>query len=157
MSSPDQRAFEADVEKASFRVGQADGRWRLVAISWPFAQIAVTASDLREFVFRFDLTGYPQCPPTGGPWDPDKNSVLEFNLWPRNHGGRVAAVFRTDWKGGTALYLPCDRVSLVGHENWRVEQPSKIWRPDEGIIQYLELVHELLNSRDYAPHPRPEA
>jgi hypothetical protein len=27
--------------------------------------------------------------------------------------------------------------------------PSKIWRPSDGIVQYLELVHELLHCRDY--------
>ena len=79
------------------------------------------------------------------------NEVLSFDLWPRGQGGRVSAVFRTDWKNGTALYLPCDRESRVGHDNWHHEMPSKIWCPDDGIIQYLELIHELLQSRDYAP------
>ena len=58
-------------------------------------------------------------------------------------------MFRPDWKGGTALYLPCDRESIAGHDNWRHEMPSKIWRPSAGIVQYLELVHELLNCADY--------
>ena len=58
-------------------------------------------------------------------------------------------MFRPDWKGGTALYLPCDRESIAGHDNWRHELPSKIWRPAAGINQYLELVHELLNCADY--------
>ena len=61
----------------------------------------------------------------------------------------MSSVFRSDWKGGIALYLPCDRVSIQGHDNWRTEMPSKIWRPTDGIVQYLELVYELLHSRDY--------
>ena len=69
----------------------------------------------------------------------------------------MSAVFRTDWKNGTALYLPCDRESFVGHDNWRHEMPSKIWRPGDGIVQYLELVHELLQSRDYAAPVRAAA
>jgi len=60
-------------------------------------------------------------------------------------------------KNGTVLYLPCDRESLVGHDNWRREMPSKIWRPADGLVQYLELVHELLQSRDYAPPLRSAA
>jgi hypothetical protein len=47
--------------------------------------------------------------------------------------------------------LPCDRESITGHDNWRHELPSKIWRPAAGISQYLELVHELLNCADYCP------
>ena len=57
----------------------------------------------------------------------------------------------------TEAYLPCDRESFVGHENWRHEMPSKIWRPAAGVVQYLELVHELLHSRDYTPPLRAAA
>jgi hypothetical protein len=147
---PDQRAFEADVAKATFRLGQAEGRWRLLSVAWPYVFIAVIAKDGREYVLRLNCTGYPQSPPTGGPWDMTTNQILAFDLWPRGQGGRVSAVFRTDWKNGTALYLPCDRESFVGHDSWRTEMPSKIWRPADGIVQYLELVHELLQSRDYS-------
>lgn len=151
MIGPDQRAFEADVAKAAFRLGQTEGRWRLISLAWPFVFFAVAAKDGREYVLRLNCAGYPQAAPTGGPWDMKTGTVLAFDLWPRGRGGRVSAVFRTDWKSGTALYLPCDRGSLAGHDNWRSEMPSKIWRPADGIVQYLELVHELLQSRDYAP------
>lgn len=151
MNGPDQRAFEADVAKARFRLGASDGRWRLVEIRWPHAFIGVVAKDGREFVLRLNCAGYPQAPPTGGPWDLLRDAILAFDTWPQGRGGRVSAVFRTDWKGGTALYLPCDRESLAGHDAWRNQLPSKIWRPTDGVVQYLELVHELLHSRDYAP------
>lgn len=143
--------------KAAFHLGQAERRWRLISVGWPFAFIGVTAKDGREYVLRLNCAGYPQAAPTGGLWDLARNSILAFDLWPRGRGGRVSAVFRTDWKNGTALYLPCDRESFVGHDNWRTEMPSKIWRPANGIIQYLELVNELLHGRDYAPPLRAAA
>lgn len=148
--SPDERAFNADLSKAAFRLGQLEGRWRLESVTWPFAIIRVSAKDGRDYALRFDCTGYPETPPTAGPWDVARNAVLAFDLWPRSQGGRVGSVFRTNWKNGTALYLPCDRESMVGHDNWRTEMPSKIWRPADGIVQYLELVHELLHCRDYS-------
>jgi hypothetical protein len=151
VTPPDKRSFEADVTKARFRLAQAENRWRLLSIDWPRVFVGVTAKDGREFVLRFDCTGYPQSPPTAAPWDMTRNMSLPFDQWPRSHGGRVGAVFRTDWKNGSALYLPCDRESIVGHDNWRTEMPSKIWHPSEGIVQYLELVHELLNCGDYGP------
>ena len=151
MTAPDERAFRADVAKATFRLGQAEGRWRLLSIEWPFALIGATAKGGREWVLRFNCTGYPQSPPTGGPWDPARNAILAFDQWPRSRGGRVGSVFRTNWKAGSALYLPCDRASVIGHDNWRTETPSKIWRPSQGITQYLELVYELLHCRDYVP------
>ncbi|MBS0641741.1 MAG: hypothetical protein JSS43_17905 [Proteobacteria bacterium] len=149
MSTPDERAVRADIMKPAFRLHQAEGRWRLIEICWPFILVAVAASDGLEYPLRLNCAGYPQVPPTGGPWDMSKSTVLPFNRWPRSKGGRVGSVFRTDWKEGTALYLPCDRESIVGHDNWRTELPSKIWRPNAGINQYLELVHELLNCPDY--------
>ena len=150
MNSPDQRAFEADVVKAAFRLGAVEDRWRLIETMWPHAFIGVVAKDGHEYVLRLNCAGYPQAPPTGGPWDTVENKILAFDRWPRGYGGRVSAVFRADWKGGTALYLPCDREGIAAHDNWRNEMPSKIWRPADGIVQYLELVHELLHCRDYA-------
>lgn len=150
MSQPDERAFRADIGKPAFRLAEVEGRWRLATIAWPFVQIAVTAADGQAYLLRLNCAGYPQQPPTGGPWDVTRNAVLAASRWPRSKGGRVGTVFRPDWKGGTALYLPCDRESITGHEQWRNELPSKIWRPAEGINQYLELVHELLNCPDYS-------
>jgi hypothetical protein len=149
--APDEKALHADVAKAAFRVGAAEGRWRLGSIVWPFVEVGVTARDGHEFVLRFRCDGFPQSAPTAQPWDPGHVQPLAHGLWPRSHGGRLGAVFRTDWKNGSALYLPCDRESIVGHDAWRSQMPSKIWRPADGLVQYLELVHELLNSRDYAP------
>lgn len=149
MISPDQRAFETDVAKAAFRLGELEGRWRFIQMAWPYVFISVTAKDGIEYILRLNCEGYPQLPPTGGPWDLGENKILAFEHWPRSKGGRVAAVFRTNWKNGSALYLPCDRSSIEGHPNWRNEMPSKIWRPVDGIVQYLELVHELLNCTDY--------
>jgi hypothetical protein len=151
MTAPDERAFQADVAKAAFRLGEREGRWRLVNISWPYALIGVTANDDREYILRFNGEGYPQSPPTAGPWDVERNTILAFENWPRSRGGRVASVFRTNWKAGSALYLPCDRESIRGHDNWVNEMPSKIWEAARGIVLYLELVHELLNSADYVP------
>lgn len=148
---PDERALRADLEKPGFRLGALEKRWRLLSVSWPLVLIALPARDGLEYVLRFNCSGYPQNPPTAGLWDTSRNAVLPANEWPRSAGGRVGSVFRLDWKNGTALYLPCDRESITGHDNWRTEMPSKIWNPKLGIVQYLELTHELLNCSDYQP------
>jgi len=157
VTAPDARAFEADLAKARFRLGQAEGRWRLLGVMWPLSLIGVTAKDGREYTLRFNCAGYPNTPPTAGPWDVIRDASLAFDQWPRSQGGRVSAVFNTSWKNGSALYLPCDREAIAGHDNWRTEMPSKIWNSTVGIVHYLELIHELLNCRDYAPPLRPSA
>jgi len=60
----------------------------------------------------------------------------------------VSQVFNPNWKGGTCLYLPCDRQSIAGHPHWLVEYPWLIWKPARGIVQYLEAVHEVLQSNE---------
>lgn len=146
--APDEMALRADLESGRFLAGEARKRWWLVSVDWPVVQIAVAARDGFEYVLRFDCSGYPQNPPTARPWDMNKNAPLDVGSWPKG-GGRITAVFRNDWKSGTALYLPCDRTAIDGHDNWRTEHPSKIWNPSRGITQYLEIVHELLQSKDY--------
>jgi hypothetical protein len=149
MSTPDGRAFKTDLERAPFVLGVAEGRWDLITVNEVTAVITVTAKDGRAYALRFDVAGYPQSPPTARLWDAVANAPLALTRWPRNRGGRLGAVFRPDWKGGTALYLPCDRGAFEGHENWRTQMPAKIWRPAVGIVHYLEQVHELLHCHDY--------
>jgi hypothetical protein len=156
-AGPDERALRADLAKPAFRLAQSEGRFRLLDIAWPAVLLGVVASDGQEYVLRFDCTGYPTGAPTARPWDAERNAPLAFDRWPGSKGGRVKAVFRTKWKDGTALYLPCDRVSREGHDNWRQETPTMIWRPERGILQYLEIVHELLNCGDYQPPARTAA
>lgn len=146
--SPDEKALHADLDSGRFLAGEARKRWRLVRVEWPAAQIGITAKDRHEFVLRFDCSGYPQAPPTARLWDAEKNAPLEVASWPKG-GGRIAAVFNPNWKSGVALYLPCDRTAIEGHDHWRHEHPSKIWNSAKGITQYVEIVHELLQSRDY--------
>ncbi|MFA6180393.1 MAG: hypothetical protein WC696_12345 [Candidatus Methylopumilus sp.] len=155
--APDERALRADVAKPAFRLAQAEGRWRLVSIAWPALIVAISASDGNEFGIRLDCTGYPAAAPAGRLWDLRRNTKPAPDCWPGSKGGRVKAVFRTDWQDGTALYLPCDRISRQGHDNWRLENPTMLWNPARGITQYLEIVHELLNCGDYQPPARTAA
>jgi hypothetical protein len=148
--TPDERALSADLEKGNFRIGVAEQKWRLDHVAWPKIDIAVRARDGLWFSLHFDCTNYPVSAPTACLWDFTRNSRLAFELWPKHRGGRVAAVFNPGWKEGTALYLPCDREAMAGHDVWITTLPALIWRPADGIVQYLEIVHELLNSYDYA-------
>lgn len=148
---PDERAFRADVGRPEFRLGEVEGRWKLVSITWPIVIVAVVARDGREVALRFRCDGFPTALPTACPWDIARDAPLAHAAWPKSKGGRLGAVFNPGWKKGSALYLPCDREAIEGHDQWRTQLPSKIWRPADGIVQYLELVHALLNSPDYNP------
>jgi hypothetical protein len=149
---PDERALRADLSQGAFQLGECLGRWRAGMIEWPFAHIAVAAAERAcgpgEYWFRFDCRGYPQQATTARPWDMEANTPLAINRWPGGRS-RVPAVFRPDWKDGTCLYLPCDRVAFPGHDNWRTDHPALMWSPQKGIVMYLAELHALLNSSDY--------
>lgn len=150
--APDQRSLMADLAGGSFLLGHHKGRWHLREVSWPNVIIEVAAAPRPRspdsYCFRFECSGYPQTAPTSCPWDASKNGPLSFGDWPTGKA-RVPAVFRTDWMAGTCLYIPCDRASFVGHPNWLQEHADLIWRPEDGIPQFLQALHELLNSDDY--------
>lgn len=141
--------LEQHLRGARFLAGTVRGRWKVVRLEWPQLFVEVSTHDGRGVVLKVDCTGYPQQPPTAMPWDNDAGTMLSPSLWPR--GGRISNVFRPDWKNGTALYLPCDRHSIEGHPNWYSEYPSLIWKPDRGVVQYLEAVHDLLQSHELVP------
>jgi hypothetical protein len=150
--SPDRLALEFHLAGSEFRCGEMEGRWRFLALQWPWARIAVTAAPRpgapSEYAFRFTCDGYPVNPVVGQLWDEADMRPLEARLWP---GGRgvVQSVFRPEWLMGICLYLPADRLSINGHPNWRSEHPSRLWRPERGITCYLEQIHDLLDSSDY--------
>ena len=145
---PDELALVADVQGAAFLCGVAKGRWRLQSIDGHIALVEVAARDGTWYLFRFDCQNYPQAAPTGGVWDLTHNRVAPAEAWPKG-GDRISSVFNPNWKGGTALYIPCDRQSIDGHGDWVTRYASMLWDPWRGLVCYLELIHELLHSRDY--------
>jgi hypothetical protein len=143
-----QAALGAHIEGARFLQGADKGYWELEALAWPHALFTVTARDGSAFLLRLDCAGYPDSAPTGTFWDKEAGAPLRAAQWPRA-GPRVGQSLRTDWQGGTALYIPCDRLSIVGHDNWRSLYPAWLWDSVVGIAKYLELIHNLINGADY--------
>lgn len=145
---PDEQILRLHLESGRFRSGAAAGWWRLVLLAWPHVVIGIKARDGIEYGFRFHCVDYPRTAVTAQPWALEKNERLADNHWPTG-GTRVSGAFNPGWKNGTCLYLPCDRESIEGHDNWRHEHPALLWDPKKGICKYLSIVHELLNSSDY--------
>lgn len=149
---PDERVFRAHLEAGPFQSGVDRGRWRLLSIAWPHAVIAVSAAERpggpAEYALRFECSNYPQAPPSAQPWDAERGAPLEHARWPGGRS-RLPLAFNPNWKGGQCLYLPCDRLSIDGHDGWRSQHPSLIWSPAGDMTQYLRIVYDLLNSSDY--------
>ena len=150
--TPDEHVFRTHLEGGSFQSGVDRGRWRLGSIAWPHAIISIRAAERpggpTEYTLRFDCSDYPQSPPTAQPWNPELDQPLEHARWPGGRA-RLPLAFNPNWKGGQCLYLPCDRLSITGHDGWLSQHPSMIWFPTGDITQYLRIVYDLLNSSDY--------
>jgi len=145
---PDERALRTDLQSARFLSGEDRGRWQFRELQPPFLFVNVSAKDNRNYTLRLDCSGYPANPPTGTFWDMATGCRLSFDKWPTG-GERIQLAFKQSWKGGDALYIPCDRESITGHDAWVSQYPQMIWNPARGIPMYLEIVHDLLQSRDY--------
>ena len=149
---PDERVFRYHLDQGPFQSGIDRGYWRLLGVTWPHTLIGVRAAPRErapdEYVLRFDCADYPRLAPTAQLWDPQAGGALPSARWPAGRS-RVALAFNPGWKGGQCLYLPCDRLSIEGHDPWRTQHPDMIWTPSGDITQYLRIVHDLLASNDY--------
>ncbi len=150
---PDCLLLEQDLAAPEFRCGEIAGRWRHVYTRWPYVVIAISAPPCpngpAEFAFHFECTGYRQTPVTAQPWDIATDAALPFARWPTGRA-IIPSIFRIAWKGGQCLYLPCDRMSIEGHDVWRTQHPSRLWQPSRGIICYLEQLYDLFHQSDYS-------
>jgi hypothetical protein len=146
--SPDEAVFRGHLNGGRFRCGAAAGRWRTASVKWPYAIFVVRAGDGIEYGLRFECRDYPRNPPTAQPWDIERDAPLAHDRWPTG-GKRIPLAFNPSWKNGECLYLPCDRRSIEGHASWIHQHPSLVWDPTTGIVHYLRIVHDLLNSGDY--------
>jgi hypothetical protein len=137
-------ALLSHVESAPFLSGVDSGKWSLHAIEWPTLLVNVMGPGGATFTLRLDCDGYPQQAPSGAFWDLQKDTWLPGVQWPRSDG-RGGQALRSDWRNGTALYIPCDRESISGHDQWQQLHPAWLWSPTVGIVRYLNVVWHLMN------------
>ena len=149
--NPDERTLRRHLAGGPFQAGVERGDWRCLSIDWPYVVISIAAPPRaaapREVALRFELSGYPQQLPTAQPWDAAADGSLPDALWPI--GDRVSQVFNPSWNR-TALYIPCDRLALAGHEGWLTLHPAHAWNPTRDITHYLRIVRNVLREPGYA-------
>jgi hypothetical protein len=153
---PDQSLFLAHLEGARFQSGVDAGKWGLfgapAAIIWPHPILWVAADAAlfapAQMFLRFTVDSYPTLAPTACPWSVQTNTKLADILYPKIPG-KLNRVFRTDWNAGTALYAPCDRTAMAGHEQWKQIHPYWWWTAEFTVVNYLSFVHFCLNPKRY--------
>lgn len=149
---PNESLLKAHLEGAAFLAGVDCGRWGLHSVADLTFPVIWVRGDRRlvqagRVYLRFDTSEYPQQAPTACPWDITTNEKLAPGLWPK--GASAATVFNPAWNA-SALYAPCDRVAMKGHEaNWKGLCPQWWWQPTFTIVVYLEFVHVCLNPADH--------
>lgn len=155
---PDEALFREHLEADSFQVGLAREKWGLEGgpekIIWP-APIFWVQSHKRfvtagRLYLQLNLSNYPQQAPTGCPWNIDNNGRLDNSQWPKG-GGNVSRVFNPGWNA-SALYAPCDRIAMNGHDAaWKDKLSAWWWTPTFTFVRYLEFVHITLNPYELEP------
>jgi hypothetical protein len=155
VEGPDERQMKADLEDTPFLIGQDKYRWGRVESplpAWPKMLFWVAAPKREKgperYYLKLDCAGYPARPPTGGLWDPQTKLTLTADKWPKGTK-RVEDVFKFGWRNGEALYHPLDRVSWDAHPDWPAKYQSLAWTRNHTIVDFLLMVHGLLNSSEY--------
>lgn len=151
--------FKKHVSLAPFQIGLDDAHWGFEKDNgfdtWPhvflWVGVACKSGSPDKYVFRFDLTNYPAKAPTACPWNVASNTILDPGKWPKGKQ-LVGKVFNPNWKPATntvALYAPCDREAMEGHDQWANVHKDLWWKPDFTILKYLDFLYKILNSSDY--------
>jgi len=153
--SPDYCLFKRHLEEAPFLVGADEGRWGLIAVEamqdWPRCKLWVRCDPRFQaggrVVLRFQADNYSASAPTAQPWSEPANAPLAAAEWPKGPGN-VSKVFNPGWNA-TALYAPCDRTAMVGHDAWKQVFPQLWWTPDHTLVDYLTFIFRVLNPVRY--------
>ena len=154
---PDTAIFHQHVNDVDFQTGIDNGMWGICDENseyptWPVVIIWIQAAPKSnrpdKYHFRFDLASYPSIAPTACPWDIETNNRLDNSFWPKG-SQFVSNTFNPGWNA-CALYAPCDRIAMAGHDAWKTQFPDLWWQPSYKITIYLHFLHHLLNSSDYA-------
>ena len=151
---PNESLFKNHLESAPFLAGCDSGKWGLhgsleaIDIAFPILWVRADKRVLPggKLYLRYTIDNYPQLAPSGCPWDISANAKLAPALWPK--GGTISTIFNPSWNDH-ALYAPCDRLAMQGHEAWRTLAPQWWWQPTSTIVKYLEFVHVCLNPADH--------
>jgi hypothetical protein len=154
---PDTAIFHQHLNDPDFQTGIDNSMWGIYDENpeyptWPVVIIWVRAVPKTnrpdKYYFKFNLSGYPSAAPTSFPWDVANNCRLDNSQWPRGQKF-VSFTFNYSWNQ-EALYTPCDRTAMIGHDGWQTQFPDLWWQPSFKITVYLNFLYRLLNSSDYA-------
>ena len=157
MIRPDVETFMNDIESASFKLGEFDGKWKYIRIDadgddCPIAFIRVFAAYRKDspdsYDFRFKIDNYPSETPEICIWNLDTNVKLEVGLRPTGSEG-IKLLFRTNWENGNHLYAPYERVALRSHPGWLNQYKDLCWSSGDSIIKILLDLYRRLNSNEY--------
>ena len=152
-----EECFNEHIQAPDFTDGVERGYWQIQKhpeMSWPKVLIWISAPARPKgpdrFCFRFSLEGYPATGPTATPWDPNLNTKLPPDRWPKGIGN-VASVFNAAFTAGDYIYAPWDRTAfaLSGHQNWPAIYRGMVWKSTCTIVHYLRQTRNLLESPEY--------
>lgn len=139
-------AVDADLSSVRFLVGSLQKRWRIVSFDPPVLFVAISGSlydDKHEYIFRFDLTGFPGAAPEVRIWDLENNCLLPLHARPKG-SERISAAFK-EW-GSQTVYRPWERLAGSSHSDWANLHPELLWHPNRGLTFILEDLHGLITS-----------
>jgi hypothetical protein len=147
-NDPTNVSVEADLHSPQFRVGVKKGLWRIVSYNFPILVVGISATEPdgkeTEYVFRFELTGFPNTAPLVHIWDLSTNDLLAVEKRPK--GSQKVLTSFEQWGNGNrgSVYRPWDRES-GNHNNWNSTYPNFAWAPNRNLSFALEDLHEILN------------
>jgi len=146
-----QQALEAQLNSARFQAGVEEGRWQILAYSFPVLEVRVTAlaffSDKSAtFDFQLICDNFPALGPFLQHWD---HVNQKRPVPPTDSSPGVVDALKTWTRDGSTtneyggIYRVWQRYAAQ-HNNWAAKRPEEAWRRDRHIAFIMEHLYALV-------------
>ena len=151
VEAPDERALTFELNSARFLCGVEEGRWTVLAYTFPHLYVRVIANHPEvplhiEQAFHLQCDGYPDPGPFVEAWSVEMNRRAD----PPSGGspGFVDALKNWEHAQGVygGVYRAWQRYAAV-HNNWANLRPDQAWNGRRHITFIMERLYELVTEQ----------
>ena len=151
-TTPAQATLSSQMDSVAFVSAVDEGRWRVLALSWPhlYVQVRSKAEGDIEFEhdFRLECTGYPDPGPYVERWDYAEDATHGVRSTAPSAGAPGFIEAMKEWGGGAegGIYRAWNR-GAAHHNDWIKKRPDEAWHRDRQITFIMEQLYALVSEQ----------
>ncbi|PZQ96199.1 MAG: hypothetical protein DI533_17345 [Cereibacter sphaeroides] len=150
---PAQSTLSTQMDSVAFVSAIDEGRWQVLALSWPYLYVRVRAKSEAgltcEQDFRLDCAGYPDPGPYVERWTYAEDATSGARPAAPNAGSPGFVEAMKEWGDGSAeggIYRVWNR-GAAHHNDWTAKRPDEAWHRGRQITFIMEQLYALVSEQ----------